>query len=145
MSFSDLFKASIDSCTTLNDCQKLQYLKASVKGDAAKLTSSVPLTSANYSIAWESFLVVDRYQNEHATGRCYIHAMCSCPAVKTNDAKGLRCLIKSFEKNLMAVNVLGADNWETLLIYLVSEKLDAETRRDWELQTRVRTRKLMPI
>ena len=64
MSFSDLFKASIDNCTTLNDCQKLQYVKALVKGDAAKLISSVPLTSANYSIAWK--ILVDRYQNERA-------------------------------------------------------------------------------
>ena len=39
------------------------------------------------------------------------------------------------------MNALGADKWETLLIYLVSEKLDGETRRDWELQTRVKTLK----
>ena len=39
----------------------------------------------------------------------------------------------------MALNAHGADNWETLLIYLVSEKMDGETRRGWELQTRAKT------
>ena len=134
---TDLFKASVDTCTTLKDCQKLQYMKTSVKGDAAKLISYVPLLTANYSTAWK--ILVYRYQKERSIARSYIHAMFSCPVVKPNDAEVLRFLIEMFEKNLMAMNALGADNWETLLIYLVSEKLDGETRRNWELQTRAKT------
>ena len=110
MSFSGLFKAPIDSCTTLSDCQKLQYFKASVKSDAAKLISSVALTSANYSIARK--ILIDSNQNERNIARSYFRALCSCPAAKTNDAQGLGFLIKTFEKNLMAMNALGADNWK---------------------------------
>ena len=39
------------------------------------------------------------------------------------------------------MNALCADNWQALLICLVSERLDGETRREWELQTTAKTLK----
>ena len=44
MSFIDLFKASLDSDSQLANSEKLNYFRACVKGDAAKLISSITLT-----------------------------------------------------------------------------------------------------
>ena len=51
MSFIDLFKASIDSNSQLTNSEKLNYLRACVKGDAAKLINSITITDTNYTIA----------------------------------------------------------------------------------------------
>ena len=62
MGFFDLFKASVDSNTHLSNSEKLNYLKACVKGEAARLISSISITDANYSIAFA--LLKDRYENK---------------------------------------------------------------------------------
>ena len=46
-SFFDLFKAAKDSNTQLTNCEKLNYLKACVKVDAAKLISLFSITDYN--------------------------------------------------------------------------------------------------
>ncbi len=47
MSFADLFHAAVDSNQSLTKSEKLNYLKACVKGDAATLISSIAITQAN--------------------------------------------------------------------------------------------------
>ena len=41
----------------------------------------------------------------------------------------------------MSLNALGDEYWETLSIYVVNQRLDGETGRDWQLQTRAKTMK----
>ena len=50
-SIVDLFRASVDSNMQLTKSEKLNYLRACLKGDAAKLTSSLMITDAIYEIA----------------------------------------------------------------------------------------------
>ena len=47
MSFAYLFKASVDSNYELSNSDKLNYLKACVKGEATKLISSITITVYN--------------------------------------------------------------------------------------------------
>ena len=49
--FFDLFKGTIDDNATLSPIQKLQYLKASLEDEPAKLLAHLPTTSANYEVA----------------------------------------------------------------------------------------------
>ncbi|KAI5638079.1 hypothetical protein NE865_09200 [Phthorimaea operculella] len=48
--------------------------------------------------------------------------------------KGIRNLIDTLSKNLSALKVLGekTDEWDTLIIYIASAKLDTVTLRKWE-------------
>ena len=48
LSFHDLFKSSVHDNRSLTDSQRLQYLKASLQGDAVKLSTSLAITDANY-------------------------------------------------------------------------------------------------
>ena len=50
-SFVDLFKASVGSNMQLTKSEKLNYLRACLKGNAAKLISSLMITDANYETA----------------------------------------------------------------------------------------------
>ena len=58
VSFSDLFKAAVRSSSLFSDSERLNYLKACIKGDAAKIISTLRITDANYPIAWQ--LLKDR-------------------------------------------------------------------------------------
>lgn len=58
--FSQLFSSLIILC----DIQKMQYLKSSVRGDAAKLISNLEITNDNFSLAWQ--LLNNRYDNKRA-------------------------------------------------------------------------------
>ena len=64
MSFSDLFNAAVNSNTELSDSEKLNYLRAGLKSDAAKLICLVLITDAIYTIALG--LLTDRYANKRS-------------------------------------------------------------------------------
>ena len=80
-SFFDLFKAAVDSNTQLTNCEKLNYLKACVKGDAAKLISSFSITDYNYGIAMT--MLRDRYENERSIVNAHLKALWSQQVLKS--------------------------------------------------------------
>ncbi len=49
LSYHDLFKAVVHDNVGLPGAQKLQYLKASLKGVPALLIQSIPIFNVNYS------------------------------------------------------------------------------------------------
>ena len=70
LSFYDLFKSSVHDNRSLTDSQRLQYLKASLQGDAAKLLTSLAITDANYSIALQT--LEERYANPRMIARTHL-------------------------------------------------------------------------
>ena len=134
-SFIDLFRGAVHNNTALLDSQKLQYLKASLKGDAAKLLASVTITDANYSVAMR--MLRDRYQNERMILRAHVHAIATQKQLSNETAKDLRQLLETVEEHRLALENLGqpVDQQDVFLVYLITEKLPAETRKFWELST----------
>ncbi|XP_054708495.1 uncharacterized protein LOC129218282 [Uloborus diversus] len=61
LTFKDLFNATVTKNESLSDAQKLQYLKTSLKGDAAKIVNSIPISDSNFKIAYN--LLDERYSN----------------------------------------------------------------------------------
>jgi len=60
--FFDTFNSLIHVNASLSNVQRLQYLKSSVTGDAAKIISALEISGANYDIAWD--LLRERYDNK---------------------------------------------------------------------------------
>ncbi|XP_073967600.1 uncharacterized protein [Choristoneura fumiferana] len=60
--FHDLFTVLIDTNTSLQNVQKLHYLKASLKGDAEVLLRQFSITEDNYDEAWS--VLKRRYDNK---------------------------------------------------------------------------------
>ena len=134
-SFFDLFKGAVHNNPTLLDSQKLQYLKASLKGDAAKLLSSVTITDANYTVALK--MLRDRYQNNRMILRSHVNAIAVQKPLTQETAKDLRQLLETVEEHLLALENMGqpVNQQDVFLVYLITEKLPAETRKFWELST----------
>lgn len=59
--FFDSFSALIHENNTLNEVQKLHYLRAALQGEAANTISNLELTASNYNVAIG--LLKEQYQN----------------------------------------------------------------------------------
>ena len=132
-SFRDLFNASVDSNTQLSNSEKLNYLRACVKGDAAKLISSLTITDANYSIAER--LLTDRYENKRSIVNAHLKAIWSQPSIKTESGSALRKLLETTNENLRALQeqVQGTEYWDPLLVFWLCDKMDwnPESSGNW--------------
>ena len=90
--FFDLFKASVDSNSHLSNSEKLNNSNACVKGEAARLISSISITDANYNIALT--LLKDRYEKKRSIIPAHLQALWSQPVLKTESALRLRKLME---------------------------------------------------
>ena len=100
-SFRDLFNASVDYNTQLSNSEKLNYLRGCVKGDAAKLFSSLTITDANYSIAQR--LLTERYENIRSIVNAHLKAICSQAYFYTESGSAQRKLLETTNENLRAL------------------------------------------
>ncbi|XP_011858966.1 PREDICTED: uncharacterized protein LOC105556478 [Vollenhovia emeryi] len=132
LSFRDSFQALIDECNTLSDIQKFYYLRSSLQGVAAQVINSLETTADNYHEAWE--LLKTRFENKRLMLHHHVHSLFDITSIPKESASQLRKLVDDILKHLRALKTLGqpTDQWDCLMIYLVSSKLDAATRRKWE-------------
>ena len=128
--FYEQFMASVDSSTTIADIQKFNYLKAALSCEALQLVSHLPLSNSNYKIALKSLM--DRYDNERLTVNSHLDAILQLQPL---GGKSASQLLVSFEENLMAIEALKVNtkNSDFIWVRILSEKLDQESRRQWEL------------
>ena len=131
--FYDLFAAAVDSQASLTNAQKLQYLKASVKNEPSQLISSLTIADGNYQTALT--ILKQRYDNKRVIIREHIHAIFSFAPIRTETASLMRRLIETVDKSLMSLQNLEIDvsSWDPMIVYLICERLDSETRKQWEL------------
>lgn len=130
-SFEDLFKATVGNSKSLSCAQKLQYLKACVRGEAANLIKSFTITDLNYIEAWA--LLSSRYNNQSEI----IYSLCKKilyqPHLKCESVSGLQLLLNTTMESVRSLKVMGqpTSKWDTLLVVSVVEKLDPDTRSEW--------------
>ena len=96
-SFFDLFTSSVDSNSTLTNSQKLQYLKASLTADAAKLSSSFTVTNNNYETALD--VLKKRYNNPRMIARAHVQSIFDLPKMRNDNGNDLRKLIEGIEEH----------------------------------------------
>ena len=135
MSFIDLFQGSVDTNSMLSNSQKLQYLKASLKGDVAKLLSSITMSDSNYQVAKE--ILKSRFSNPRLISRAHAKSIVNIPHQETENSKSLNLLIESVEEHRLALSNLGHNDEEQdlFLLYIVVEKLSPVNRQEWEIAT----------
>ena len=129
----DLFKASIDGNNQLSDSEKLNYLKVCLVGNAAKLITSVTITDANYGIAMK--LLHERYENKRCIVQAHLKAIWTQPPMRNESAVDLRKILETTNEHLRTFAELGEpiDSWDSLLIFWIIERLDGQSRKQWQL------------
>ena len=134
VSFSDLFQAAVGSSSLLSDSERLNYLKACIKRDAAKIISSLRITDANYPIAWQ--LLKHRYDKTRSIVHAHSQAIWSQSSMKVESGSGLGKLYETTNEHPGAVEALGqpVNIWSAVLVLCIADKLDAESLKQWQLK-----------
>lgn len=131
LEFHDTFNSLIHNNVGLNDINKFQYLKVSLTGQAASVIESLEISSNNYAVAWK--LICDRYNNNRQLVHNHLKSLFNIPTAKESE-KSLRFIVDHISKHLRALNSLqqNTDNWDLLIIFIFSQKLDPVTSTKWE-------------
>lgn len=131
LEFKETYVSLIHDNTKIKNVHKFHYLLSYLEGEAARVLSNLEVSETNYSEAWQ--LLCKRYDNKPQLINNHLKALFSIESVRETD-KSLRFIVDHVTKNLRALCTLGlpADQWDVLIIYMVSSKLDSSTCFKWE-------------
>ncbi|XP_074028835.1 uncharacterized protein [Leptinotarsa decemlineata] len=130
--FRDMFLALVHNDATMDKMEKFYYLISCIKGEFSKVIEAIEVTESNYENAWD--LLKSRYENKLLTIKNHVRALVEAPAIVRDVRANLRKLTDDIQKHTRSLKTLGepVDNWDTLLIYLISRKLDVASQKEWE-------------
>lgn len=82
-------------------------------------------------------LLRDRFENQRLIINNHVKNIVNIQSISKESHVALRKLVDSVQKDLKALNSLKepVDQWDTLLIFLLSAKVDSVTRREWEIDS----------
>lgn len=132
LEFHDTFSSLIHTNTEIEDINKFHYLRTSLQGSAAVVIQSIQFCAKNYEAAWK--LLCDRFDSKRLLIHNHVSSLFNLELLTKESSVSLKRLIDNFNKNLLALESLGepVKHWDTLLIYIISKKLDSRTFREWE-------------
>ena len=128
-SFWDCFEAAVHSNRSLTGVQKLSYLRAQLRGDAARVIAGFQLTNANYehSIA----LLKERFGQPYKQIDAHMQALIDLPS-PSNSLPSLREFYDSTEGHIRSLSSLGKseDSYGSLLVPIILGKLPAKVKQN---------------
>ncbi|XP_055614143.1 uncharacterized protein LOC129760517, partial [Uranotaenia lowii] len=116
----------------LNQMDKFNYLRTSLRDDALLQINQIQVSAINYNLAWS--VLESKYENHKLIAQEHMKALLAAPAMQIESFEGLNALLTTFKTNLQQLEKLGlrTSDWSTLLAFMLSQKLDTETYRLWE-------------
>lgn len=132
--FRDLFVGLIHNNKMLDNAQKLYYLKGYLTGDAERLLRNINVTSDNYTASWAK--LEEMYNNKRFLANGVLKRLFNQKSLTVESATEIKRLLSTTSDCLGLIKNLGIDitSWDILIIYMVSAKLDKDTRKAWELK-----------
>ncbi|CAG7824704.1 unnamed protein product, partial [Allacma fusca] len=132
ITFSDLYTHTVHANADLSGAQKLQYLKSALQGEAARLLDAITIADGNYETAWK--IVTDRYHHTREILHTHVNKFLQQPQVNSESASSLLNMIDITNQSLNSLRVLNCkpEDWNVILITVLLNKLDNETRRVYE-------------
>ncbi|CAH1977613.1 unnamed protein product [Acanthoscelides obtectus] len=130
--FREIYNSLIHENESITDIQKFHYLKAALQGDAVNSIQCIDFTAANYKNAYDA--VIERYDNVKLLTHNHVQSIFNITPIAREAACEIRRIIDTVSKHLKSLGQLGeqVDSWDTLIIYIISTKLDKSYLREWE-------------
>ncbi|XP_031778430.1 uncharacterized protein LOC116416081 [Nasonia vitripennis] len=131
-SFRDNFRNMVHDLPRISDATQLQYLKMCLTGSAAELVKEIPTTNANYTSTWKALEL--RYHNPRLIITRYLTVFMALPHLKKESGDELRFFIDEATRIVRALENLAMpiEQWDVWFVFLLSERLDPESRSRWE-------------
>ncbi|XP_068149528.1 uncharacterized protein [Drosophila tropicalis] len=105
------------------------HLKSCVIGEAAILIQHLPVVDANYVTAWKS--LSDRYEKPRYLVNLLMDTFTALPKAVGQNSSSLRALTCGASDVIRALDASGQTGRDCWLIYLLINKVDEATRREW--------------
>ncbi|GBL75094.1 hypothetical protein AVEN_148833-1, partial [Araneus ventricosus] len=128
------FKAQFDSLitnnSTLNETQKLFYLRSVLKGDAKLVETQEDTFNSLMKV------LIDRFENKRLIVSNHILNILNIEKIHLESAKDFRNLVDTINKSLRGLKLLELEANELvhqILINVVIQKIDKETRKQYEM------------
>ena len=127
LTFWDSFSAAIDKNLELSDVEKMNYLNGTLKGEAARAISGLPLTEDNYRKTTE--LLKERFGKTQNLTNAYMESLSKIHA-PSSDTKNLREFYDTCEANIRGLETLGVmtESYGSLLIPILLKKIPEDIR-----------------
>lgn len=134
-SFYDMFNSIIHQNEDLPSVQKLQYLKASLKGEAAATMQSLETTGTNYETAIQ--LLKEKFEGTKQNLIRHCKILREYPRLLQDTPAAIFELVNIFNQHLRALENAKIDikSWDLWLVELILSKLGQQTVWQWELST----------
>ncbi|XP_061729385.1 uncharacterized protein LOC133534298 [Cydia pomonella] len=132
MEFKDLYESLIHNNEHIKPIHKFHYLSSYLEGEASRVIANLEVSTDNYNEAWK--LLCDRFSNKRQLITNHLNALFNLDPIQRESDKSLRFLSDHVTKNLRALKTLGqpTEHWDTMLVHLLSAKLDTNTNSKWE-------------
>ena len=133
VAFWDQFTILVDSKVDMANVEKLSQYNLSLKGIAAQIVSSMLVADENNDIAKR--MLEERFNNKRSIVKAHLAAIHALSAIKKESSAKLRKLLESTNEHVQALEawMLPVDQWDALLMFLLLEKLKAESRKQFIL------------
>ena len=127
-SFWDCFEAAVHDNPSLTSVQKLNYLRAQLQHDAARVVAGFPLTGVNYEHSVT--LLRQRYGQPHKLISAHMNALLEMH-IPTNSSSALQLFYDSIESHTRSLSSLGKtrETYGSLLVPIILNKLPADVRK----------------
>ncbi|KAL0271399.1 UNVERIFIED_CONTAM: hypothetical protein PYX00_008500 [Menopon gallinae] len=131
-SFHDLFRATIHENPNLSNAQRLQYLKGTLRGEAAKIIRHLPITEDSYVESWD--LLKRRYNNTRYIANTTVQRLLNLQGSKHGNQQlnNLLDVYNEVDKTLKAL-VPNQNRWELIVMNILTNNMDSDSRQAWEL------------
>ncbi|XP_043284943.1 uncharacterized protein [Venturia canescens] len=132
--FHDMFVSMVGENTYITSVEKMQYLRTSLKGEAAQLVSNLPISASSFAAAWD--ILVERYENKRLLITAQLDCLLGIPNITTRSGKALNNLLNTLSEVLHALQALEVpiQSWDCILVHIVASKLDQHLREQWEVK-----------
>lgn len=130
--YQDMFTSLVHKNTSISDVQKLHYLKSSVTGEAELILRHVQVTDSNYDQAWH--MLKERYGNKRVIVFSVLKRLFYQKKMTTQTATSVKTLLDTTTEciNNLKNQKINTDSWDPVIIFLVIQKLDQESHKEWE-------------
>jgi hypothetical protein len=109
------------------------YLLSAISGDVKRVIQHIPVSEQGFRVAWE--ILVERYENERLIINTHIDNIMKLSSLTAENASQLHQIVDTTKCNLEALKAMkqNENSWDMIIIYILVQKLDNKTKREWEL------------
>lgn len=130
--FINMFKSVIHNNPSLDNVQRLYYLRNFLKGEPYDLIKNLPVSNESYSQAMK--IIKDRYDNAALIMNDHISRLLDIDSVRSS-ASCLRDFVSTIKQHIAALKNINpnVDSWDPILVCVLSRKLDGYTAKAFQM------------